>query len=49
MASKIHSLISLVLYLVSEESKSAIILAMTDSHFVYLYIIYIYIICFIKN
>nr|DAS01525.1 MAG TPA: hypothetical protein [Caudoviricetes sp.] len=49
MASKIHSLISLTLYLVSEESKSAIILAMTDSHFVYLYIIYIYIICFIKN
>jgi len=33
-ASNIHSLTSLILYLTSEESKSAIILAMTDSHFV---------------
>nr|DAX57150.1 MAG TPA: hypothetical protein [Crassvirales sp.] len=48
MASNIHSLISLVRYLTSEESKSAIILAITDSHFIYLYIIYIYIICFVK-
>nr|DAY15099.1 MAG TPA: hypothetical protein [Caudoviricetes sp.] len=48
MASNIHSFISLVLYLASEASKSAIILAMTDSHFVKLYIIYIYVIVIIK-
>nr|DAG33275.1 MAG TPA: hypothetical protein [Caudoviricetes sp.] len=31
----------MILFLASPESKSDIIFAMTDSHFVYLYIIYI--------
>nr|DAO10550.1 MAG TPA: hypothetical protein [Bacteriophage sp.] len=47
-ASNIHSLMSSIRYLTSDESRSAIIFAMTDSHLVYLYIIDIYIILFIE-
>nr|DAT77281.1 MAG TPA: hypothetical protein [Caudoviricetes sp.] len=48
IASKIHSRISVIRMSFSDIFESAIILAMTDSHFVYLYIINIYIILIVK-